>query len=156
VRWWTDEKKRRTKDELCAFTPFLSLSSSLSLSLLLTLTPTKRKFCTKRKVKQCDNPPKTYFVVYYESIKRELKTRPLYGCRCYERLKTKGEESTRLSYTGSLGEPEHLQVKTRLNRRDVCECDGWVCVLEVIGVPSRLRLTHKTTTLVRVLPTFPF
>jgi hypothetical protein len=26
---------------------------------------------------------------YYESIKRELKTRPIYECRCDERLKTK-------------------------------------------------------------------
>ncbi len=39
-------------------------------------------------------------VVYYESIKRELKTRPIYECRCDERLKTKAEESTRLAYTG--------------------------------------------------------
>jgi hypothetical protein len=35
-------------------------------------------------------------------------------CRCDERLKTKGEESTRLGYTGSLGELEHLKIKTRL------------------------------------------
>jgi hypothetical protein len=26
-------------------------------------------------------------VVYYESIKRELKTKPIYECRCEERLK---------------------------------------------------------------------
>ncbi len=38
-------------------------------------------------------------VVYYESIKRKLKTRPIYGCRCDERLKPKAEESTRLTYT---------------------------------------------------------
>jgi hypothetical protein len=54
------------------------------------------------------------FVVYYESIKRELKTRPIYECRCDERLKTKGEESTRLAYTGLIGELEHLKIKTRL------------------------------------------
>jgi hypothetical protein len=42
-------------------------------------------------------------VVYYESIKRDLKTRPIYECRCDERLKTKTEESTRLTYTGLLG-----------------------------------------------------
>ncbi len=40
-------------------------------------------------------------VVYYESIKRELKTRPIYECRCDERLKTKAEESTRLAYLRS-------------------------------------------------------
>ena len=42
--------------------------------------------------------------VYYESINRDLKTRPIYECRCDERLKTKDEESTRLVYTGFLGE----------------------------------------------------
>ena len=36
-------------------------------------------------------------VVYYESIKRELKTKPIYECRCDERLKAKSEESTRHS-----------------------------------------------------------
>ena len=52
--------------------------------------------------------------VYYESMKRELKTRPIYECRCDERLKTKAEESTRLAYTGLLGELEHLKIETRL------------------------------------------
>ncbi len=41
--------------------------------------------------------------VYYESIKRELKTRPVYEYRCDERLKTKTVGSTRLVYTGFLG-----------------------------------------------------
>ncbi len=54
------------------------------------------------------------FVVYYESIKRELKIKPIYECRCDERLKTKSEESTRLGYTGLIGELEHLKIKTRL------------------------------------------
>ena len=55
-----------------------------------------------------------FFVVYYESMKRELKTRPIYECRYDERLKTKAEESTRLVYTGLLGELEHLKIETRL------------------------------------------
>jgi hypothetical protein len=54
------------------------------------------------------------YVVYYESIKRKLKTRPIYECRCDERLKTNVEESTRLTYTGLIGELEHLKIKTRL------------------------------------------
>ena len=29
---------------------------------------------------------KSLFVVYYESIKRELKTKPIHECRCDERL----------------------------------------------------------------------
>jgi hypothetical protein len=48
-------------------------------------------------------------VVYYESIKRELQTRPIHECRCDERPKTKFEESTRFPYTGFLGELEHLK-----------------------------------------------
>ena len=47
-------------------------------------------------------------------MNRELKTRPIYACRCDERLKTKDEESTRLDYTGLLGELEHLKIETRL------------------------------------------
>jgi hypothetical protein len=41
-------------------------------------------------------------VVYYESRKRELKRRLINECRGEERLKTKPEESTRLTYTGRL------------------------------------------------------
>jgi len=54
------------------------------------------------------------FVVFYESIRRELKIRPIYECRCDERLKTKAEESTRLTYTGFLVELEHLKIETTL------------------------------------------
>ncbi len=54
------------------------------------------------------------FIVYYESRKRELKTRPMYECRCDERLRTKVEKTTCLTYTGLLGELEHLKIKTRL------------------------------------------
>jgi hypothetical protein len=39
-------------------------------------------------------------IVYYESIKRELKIKPIYECWCDERLKTKAEESKSLSDTG--------------------------------------------------------
>jgi hypothetical protein len=52
--------------------------------------------------------------IYYESRKRELKTRPIYECQCDERLKTKSEKSTRLVYTGLFGELGHLKVETRL------------------------------------------
>ncbi len=50
---------------------------------------------------------KKKFEFYYESRKRELQTKPIYECRYDERLKTKSEKSTRLSYTGLLGELEH-------------------------------------------------
>ena len=38
----------------------------------------------------------------------------MYECRCDERLKTKAEESIRLTYTLLLEELEHLKLKTRL------------------------------------------
>ena len=47
-------------------------------------------------------------------MNRELKTRPMYECRCDERLKTKAEGSTRLAYTGLSGGLEHLKIETRL------------------------------------------
>ena len=54
------------------------------------------------------------YVVYYESLKRELKTNPIYEFRCDERLKTKVEESTRLACTLLCAELEHLKIETRL------------------------------------------
>ncbi len=54
-------------------------------------------------------------VVYYESIKRELKIiRCIYECRCDERLQTKTKEFTRLTYTGLVVELEDLKIETRL------------------------------------------
>ena len=53
-------------------------------------------------------------IVYYESIKRNLKRRLIYEYRCDERLKTKSEESTRLTDTGLVVELEHLKTKTWL------------------------------------------
>jgi len=53
-------------------------------------------------------------VLYYESIKRELKIRPIYECRCDERLKTKPKEFTRHTYTGLIEGLEHLKIEARL------------------------------------------
>ena len=53
-------------------------------------------------------------VVYYESIKRNLKIKGIYECRCYERLQTKTKEFTLLVYTGLVVELEHLEIETRL------------------------------------------
>jgi hypothetical protein len=53
-------------------------------------------------------------LVYYESIKRDLNIRLIYECRCDERIKTKTEGSTRLTYTGLCGGLEHLKITTRL------------------------------------------
>jgi hypothetical protein len=38
----------------------------------------------------------------------------MYECRCDKRLKTKDEESTRLTDTGLIVELEHLKTKTTL------------------------------------------
>ena len=47
--------------------------------------------------------------VYYESIKRELKIKSIYECRCDERLQTKTREVTLLGYTGLT-----VELETRL------------------------------------------
>ena len=51
------------------------------------------------------------FFVYYEEIKRELKRILIYECQCNERLKTKTEGSTRLTYTGLRGGLEHTKIE---------------------------------------------
>jgi hypothetical protein len=61
-------------------------------------------------------------VVYYESIKRELKIKPMYECRCDGRLQTK--RFTRLSYTGLIVELEHLKIKTRLTNEKLASVKG--------------------------------
>ncbi len=61
--------------------------------------------------------------VYYESVKRELIYVSICEYRCDEKLKTKNEESTRLTDTGLVVELEHRKTKKdELKRREVCEC----------------------------------
>ncbi len=90
---------------------------------------------------------KPCLVVYYESIKREIKIKPVYKCRCDERLQTKTKRFTLFSYTGLVVELEHLKIKTRLT-------EGWVWDLDVIVVPSRLRLIRKVADLASRFPLF--
>jgi hypothetical protein len=54
------------------------------------------------------------WVVYYESIKWDLKIRCIYECRCDERLQTKTKEFTRLTYTGLVVELEPPKIETKL------------------------------------------
>jgi hypothetical protein len=49
-----------------------------------------------------------------KSIKRGVKTRPIYDCRCDERLNPKDAESTCLVYTGLIEELEYLKIETKL------------------------------------------
>jgi hypothetical protein len=53
-------------------------------------------------------------------------------------------------------ESGHLGPKDEdeINRREVCECDGRVCDLEDVGVPSIITLIRKVSVLVRMSPTF--
>jgi hypothetical protein len=60
--------------------------------------------------------------VYYESMKRKLKIKPIYECRCDGRLQTK--RFTRLSYTGLVVELEHLKIKTRLTNEKFASVKG--------------------------------
>jgi hypothetical protein len=53
------------------------------------------------------------FLFIIKTMRWEVKKRLIYDCRCDERLKGKVEESTRLTYTGWIGELEHLQIETR-------------------------------------------
>ena len=79
-----------------------------------TGTPKDKDEVNKREVCECDGCDLVVYVVYYESIKRELKTKPIYEYRCDKRLKTIAEGSTRLAYTGLREGLEHLKIKTRL------------------------------------------
>ena len=67
-------------------------------------------------------------VVYYESLKRELKTYNIYECRCNGRLQTK--RFTRLAHTGSVVKLEHLKIKTRLTNEKFASVMG-ECVISI-------------------------
>ncbi len=71
-----------------------------------------------------------WIVVYSESLKRELKTKTIYGYRWDERLKTNIKESTRLACTPLWAELEHLKIETRLtSETPVSEMGEYACVM---------------------------
>ena len=63
-----------------------------------------------------------YVFVYYEWMKRKIKIKPIYECRCDGRLQTK--RFTRLSHTGLVVELEHLKIKTRLTNEKFTRVKG--------------------------------
>jgi hypothetical protein len=70
------------------------------------------------------------FFVYYESLKWELKTKPINECRCDERLKTRVEESTRLACLRLVADLEHLKIETRLiDEMFACEMGEYVFLM---------------------------
>ncbi len=96
--------------------------------------------------------------VYYESRKRELKKRPMSRAKektyiwvsLWWKTKNKNWEiwTPRIHWVGrGTGTPKD---KDEVNRRDVCECDGWVCVFEVIDIPSTFKRIRKVAVLGRV------
>ncbi len=60
--------------------------------------------------------------VYYESMNRKLKIKPIYECRCNGRLQTK--RFTCLTHTGWVVELEHLKIKTRLTNEKFASVKG--------------------------------
>ncbi len=92
---------------------FLPLPRFILSRCPTTLLPPPLVFCPlySGKVSHC--------MVYYESRNRDKRQDlcvcvTMYECRCDERLNTKSEKCTRLTYTGLLGELEHLKIETRL------------------------------------------
>ena len=60
--------------------------------------------------------------VYYESMKRKIKIKSIYECRCNGRLQTK--RFTHLTHTGLVVELEHLKIKTRLTNEKFASVKG--------------------------------
>ena len=58
----------------------------------------------------------------YSRFHNALKIKPIYECRCDERLPTK--RFTRLSHTGLVVELEYLKIKTRLTNEKFASVKG--------------------------------
>ena len=84
-RWWL--KKLLSESPTVLYTPMDCSPSTDSEVNITTLR------CTHN-----------LFICFYETIKREWNKRLIYRCRCDERLKSKGERSTRLTYTVLCGD----------------------------------------------------
>jgi hypothetical protein len=46
--------------------------------------------------------------------------------------------------------------RDEFNRREFCECDGWVCDLDTTGTPSTFKIICIVVTLVRIFPHLDF
>jgi hypothetical protein len=55
-------------------------------------------------------------------MKRKLKIKPIYECRCNGRLQTK--RFTSLAHTGLVVELEHLKIKTRFTNEKFASVKG--------------------------------
>ncbi len=84
-------------------------------------------------------------------IKREPNIRPIYECRCDERLKTESEGSTRLTYTGLCGGLEHLKIETRFINERFAPIDGGISLSIRIDNPVFINKTLSTESLINQL-----
>jgi hypothetical protein len=92
-------------------------TENLKWSLLVTYGGSKwPSWCVVQRAARCR------IFVYYESMKRKLKIKPIYECRCNGRLQTK--RFSRLSHTGLVVELEHLKIKTRLTNEKFASVKG--------------------------------
>ena len=80
--------------------------------------------CVHKKVSEIDDQNRSYTGFINESMKRKLKIKPIYECRCDGRLQTK--RFTRLSHTGLVVELEHLKIKTRLTNEKFASVKGGI------------------------------
>ncbi len=79
---------------------------------------------------------------HHLKIKREVNRRRIYECRCDERLK---DQNWGIYFymlfihwvPWGTGTPKD---RDKVNRREVCECDGWVCDLDATGASSIFKI----------------
>jgi hypothetical protein len=76
------------------------------------------------------------FLVYYEGIKRELKRRPIYECRCHERIKTKAG-GLHASHTLLVG--IYLRLRTFINYPDAHE----LTPLHIVATKGHAAVTEQ-------------
>jgi hypothetical protein len=84
---------------------------------VLSLESTRR---TSRDEQWATDVVHSGLTVYYESIKGEIKIKPIYECRCDESLKTKVQESTRLTYTGlGINQKNKKKIKVETTKTNI-------------------------------------
>jgi hypothetical protein len=134
---------------------FCTFSSKPATSVLVTGVQSPNPFSDPRiLIYECRCKRCGVYFSWYVGLQPSLGYVPLSTwdvrrtpCDGYGTVTGMVQGSTRLTYTGLFGELKHLKIKTRW---EVCECDGWVCILVVIEVPSRLRLTRTSSVVPRI------
>jgi hypothetical protein len=120
---WIDEAKDKDKTYKCRCNGRLQNKRFTRISYTgLVVELEHRKIKTGEETRGCSGGPIVMFIWIGECVcllwidERTANIKPIYECRCNERLQTK--RFTSLSYTFLV--VEHLKIKTRLTTR-VCE-----------------------------------